>query len=247
MTQAVLLSNKRTGSTFMQEALDSHPNVTSLDEMFMVSTKITERRGYDFYKTKREQENMKIPQYLDWIASQDTNTCFRLIYNQDQHYNVLKYIADRNMPVIHLVRDPIDIVVSLACKFKHIKPDQTVKVDVKDFIFLTRKHIKIRNDYRDKLASRECIVYETNYENMFGKQEGDVEDIKLVGSFNIRSNQRTYVDENINRNICEFLNIENVPMWSNVTKKFTLPREEKISNWDEVQKALTNENLISNR
>jgi hypothetical protein len=247
MTQAVLLSNKRTGSTFCQEALNSHPQMIALDEMFMVSTKLKKRRGYDLYKTKKDQYDMSISQYLNWIATKNRNTIFRLIYNQDQHWNVLKHIADRKMPVIHLVRDPIDIVVSLMCKFAHIKPEDTVVVDVNNFVSLVHKHTKLKYDYKDNLSSRGIVTYDIDYKNMMGKKEGRMEGIELVGSFNIRSRQITYVDETINKDICKFLNIDNIPMYSNVTKKFTMPREEKISNWNEVEKALIDENFILNR
>jgi len=242
----VLLSNKRTGSTFLQEALDSHPQVTALDEMFMVSTKITERRGYELFKTKKINESMNIRQYLEWISQQGDNTCFRLIYNQDQTWNVLPKIKDRNMKVIHLVRDPIDICVSLLCKFKHIQPEDTVKANPDEFVTMVIKQTALRDTYRDKLAKLSLPNYEMSYSNMFGKTEGEVENVKLVGSFNIRSNQKTYLNENINKNICEYLGIDNVPMYSNVTKKFTLPREQKIENWKQVEEGLINANIISN-
>jgi len=78
VTEAVILSDKRTGSTFLQEALDSHPDITALDEMFMVYDKESERRGYKLYRSL--QKSMTISEYLDWIASKGNNTIFRLMY-----------------------------------------------------------------------------------------------------------------------------------------------------------------------
>ena len=50
MKNGVIFCGKRTGSTFLQEALNSHPQIVCYDEMFMLSRKI--RKG----KTAKSHE-----------------------------------------------------------------------------------------------------------------------------------------------------------------------------------------------
>jgi hypothetical protein len=230
--EAVILCQKRTGSTFLQEAIDSHPHISSFDEMFMVVTELTERRGCELYKTMADK-GYDIPKYLDWLASKDVNTVFRLIYNQNDTWGVLKHIKERGMSIIHLRRDPVDVVVSLQCKFKHIKPEDTVEVNKQKFESLVNLHTKTLQEYANRLNDYDKVLT-LEYRDIFGHTEGNRDNIDFVGSFNIRSDQKTYIREDINKAICDFLNVDNVSMYSTVTKKFTLPREQKISNWNEL-------------
>lgn len=233
--EAVLLSNKRTASTFLQEALDSHPDISAFDEMFMVATKLTERRGCKLYKTMKEQKGFNVPQYLDWISKKDKNTIFRLIYNQAESWGVLPHIKKRNMKIIHLLRDPVDIVVSLFCKHSNINPKDTVYIDPQQFQSMLGEHIKRRNKYMKRLRDYKDILI-LDYNDLFGRVQGERRNINLVGSFNIRSDQITYLDEYTNKEICSFLEVDDIPMYSTITKKFTLPREKKISNWRELER-----------
>jgi hypothetical protein len=74
---------------------------------------------------------------------------------------------------------------------------------------------------------------------MIGHREGYRDNISNVGMLNIRSDQVTYLREDINRQICDFMKVDNIPMYSNVTKKFVLPREEKIINWNDICQELS--------
>jgi len=231
---AVILCNKRTGSTFLQEAMDSHPAIKAFDEMFMVYDKETERRGHKLYRTICNKYT--IPEYIEWLYTQTDkpNTVFRLIYEHNDYWLVLPHI--RQTPIIHLLRDPVDITISHFCKLS--KPDERVYADHKMFKLMLSTERNIQDTYRNMIKHRSKVL-EVRYEDMMGHREGYRDNISNVGMLNIRSDQVTYLREDINRQICDFMKVDNIPMYSNVTKKFVLPREEKIINWNDICQELS--------
>lgn len=229
--RAVIISDKRTGSTFLQEALDSHPDLKSFDELFMVSTDEVERRGNKLYKTKK-QMGYDIPKYLDWIADKGKNTVFRLIYNQNDKWDVLPHIINKKMKIIHLKRDPIDIVLSVFCKTS--EPDSKIKINKNEFKIALDHHRMLMDKYNKKLSKYNNVL-EIQYDDLFGKVEGERTNINAVFNFNVRSDMVTYVKEDTNSKICKFLEIRNKPMYSNITKIYTLPKEKRIINWSEIK------------
>jgi hypothetical protein len=233
--EAVIFSNKRTGSTFLQEALDSHPDINAFDELFLVSTKEIQRRNVRLYKTMKQLEGYSIPKYLNWIASKGKNTVFRLMYNQNETWNVFPHIKDRKMKIIHLKRDPVDIVISILCKFS--EGNDGVKVRKGEFEQMLNSYRELQNKYDKKLSGYDGLL-EINYKDLFGKVEGERSNIENVGQFNIRSDQETYLNEKVNFEICKFLNVKPLPMKSKITKKFTIPREEKILNWNDIKRLI---------
>ena len=61
----IVLAAKRSGSTFLQEALSSHPNIKCYDEMFMLkSTKTGKRRGQYLYPYMKKHHNHNVKQYI---------------------------------------------------------------------------------------------------------------------------------------------------------------------------------------
>jgi hypothetical protein len=65
MKNAIILAGKRTGSTFLQEVLNSHPNITCYDEMFMKYNKNKKRRGQFLYEFMRKDKGMNINEYIN--------------------------------------------------------------------------------------------------------------------------------------------------------------------------------------
>lgn len=56
----IQLSDKRTGSTFFQRALDSHPNIRAIDELFIIEfdkEKVNNKSGFKPYKIAKEERN----------------------------------------------------------------------------------------------------------------------------------------------------------------------------------------------
>lgn len=66
MKNFIVLSDKRTGSSFLMEALSSHKNIKCYDEMFLSKiTKTGKRRNQYLYAYMKKKYKYNISQYLD--------------------------------------------------------------------------------------------------------------------------------------------------------------------------------------
>ncbi len=238
MKNGVILCPKRSGSTFLQEALNSHPQIICHDEIFMNNKKIRKRRGQVLFRIKKSEEGMNVNQYLDWVNGQDPDksTLFRLIYLHDSKHKVLDEIMKKKIPVIHLTRENL-FQKELSRVTKGRELGEKVDVDTKTALDQMRNERKNNNEYRKKLKNYKSKI-EVNYENMIGETEGDQESVKKYGAFNIVSNQITYLDEKVGRKICKLLEVDYYPMWTYVSKRNPWNMEDIVRNYDEVKKKL---------
>lgn len=250
MNNAVILAPKRSGSTFLQESLNSHPQIVCYDEMFMQNKNIDKRRGQFLYRAMKIDKGWNIEQYLEWLFNKekDKSTLFRLMYPHDQKFNVIDKIMNMNIPIIHLTRENLlEKELSRASKGKEM--GEKIKVDLNKTLSQMEKEQKSNDNYKKKLKNYKKVLHVT-YENMIGETVGEQEKIKNYGAFNIVSNQITYLNENINEKICNLLNVDNYSMWSNVSKRNPWNIEDIVSNYDkliEVIKKSNFSNMINKR
>lgn len=236
--KSVILCAKRTGSTFLQECFNSHPDFVCYDELFM--RKVKKRRGMKMFNAFPK---WTIDQYLDWIYSQKENVCFRLMYPhfEKKKHKIFEYLKGNKVKVIHLVRTDY-LAKYISYLTKSMDNPEPMKVNVNDAI------AKIKNakskDAQMKNLFKSLNTITIKYEEIIGKVEGEKENVRNYGALNIKSDQITYLDEKVNEKICKFLNIENKPMFCNVTKKNRPDYMWYIKNKKEVLDKLKQENLI---
>lgn len=237
--RAIILADKRTGSTFLQHALNSHPDVTCYDEMFMYSGRSKKRNKIELYKTMAQRKKLTIDEYLTWLFKHsDTKVaCFRLMYNQEVKYsNILDLLIERRFKIIHLYRkDQIKRVFS-RWTAKDIDPMPRV-IDVDKFVNEVKASNKRINDYRRRLKKYGDVL-ELSMEELFGKTEGKQDHVVKHHAFNIKSDQVTYLSDGCNEKLTNFLKLDNLPMYSNISKKNTRKIEEYIINYDVLLKEL---------
>jgi len=217
--KAVLLCDKKTGSTFVQYAINSHPDLVCYDEMFLIKHGDRKRRGQFLYKTMKKEKKMNIEKYLDWLYSQDTNVCFRLMYPHDVFYGVLPHIMKNKIPIFHLVREN---------HFKKVISKYTLgnimgeKIDIKanSVISGIKESMSKVIKYENKLKNYP-YVYKIVYEYMIGSVDGElnIDKIKRLGGSNIQSNVISYMNDVYSKMICDVFNVEYKQLYSNVTKK----------------------------
>jgi LPS sulfotransferase NodH len=130
----IILTHGRSGSTYLQQLLDSHPDIACAEELFNVSNKSENsfytfcRRTYPllsffFLRGKISSSAPNFPlrfllqNYLEGFYSIQSKPIvgFRLIYNQLLHYHALgRWIVKNKIPIIHLQRkNELKVVVSL--------------------------------------------------------------------------------------------------------------------------------------
>jgi len=217
--KAVLLSDKKTGSTFVQYAMDSHPDLECYDEMFLIKHGNRKRRGQTLFKTMKKEKKMSVDQYLKWLYSQSSNVCFRLMYPHDMHYNVLPQIMKMNIPIIHLVRE--NHFKKVIAKYTGGKI-MNEKIDIKpiDLIYSIKESINRVKKYESKLKNYPH-VFKIKYEDMIDSVDGEInmKKVKKLGGSNIKSNVISYMNKGYSKMICDIFGVDNRDLYSNVTKK----------------------------
>jgi len=238
MNNGVIFCDKRTGSTFLQEALNSHPQIVCYDEMFM-KNRNRKRRGQLLYRTMKTEKNMTTEAYIRWLYDFDkqSGTLFRLMYPHNEKHNVLPVLKKMGVPIIHLIRTN-GFAKSMSKQMKQKNRGDKIKINTK--LLLSNL---MDNEYRiwnNKRALKGANVIEIKYEKMIGETIGSLNGVKKYGAFNIKSNQITYVSDKYNNMICDFLGVDRVKLFSDVSKRNSWNLWDHIKNVNEVKNTLKN-------
>lgn len=124
----ILLATQRSGSSWVQEMLNSHPGLKVYPEMFLIEARGTpmwEPNDYEFagsYLESRAQRPRILTQrywtvrYLQGMFDQHDVAAvgFKYMYDQVAHSpDVLLYAAARRVRVVQLRRNLLDVVISM--------------------------------------------------------------------------------------------------------------------------------------
>lgn len=242
MRNFVIVAGKRTGSTFLQEALSNHPDIKCYDEMFIIrGSKSGKRRGQYLYKHMKKEHKYDIKQYINWIHNTKPNKSvgFRLMYPQDTHWKALDVVLRSKIPVIHLVRENLLSMV-LSRQTKGIFEVEKIHFNPKTIINEMKLNEKRQQEYFNKLKSHKKLLT-LKYEEIIGRTEGERGETKKFGAFNLKSDMYTYVPMEVSKKICNFLDVEPMELYSNVTKKNSPNPWDYIKNKDEIKAVLKEE------
>lgn len=241
MKKFVIIANKRTGSTFLQNALNSHDSITCYGELFLNKSrgsKINGKKGYQELHSKRKFSVKKYIQHVTENIKTDIFG-FKIVYPQLEKWEELSRTLknDDNWYIIHLIRkNYFNQTISYYTKgIDESKPK--IKIDTNDLIDRINK-AQVLDEKFQKLYKNKSQYMNIYYEDMFGKIEGKKVNIKKVGSFNIKSNQRTYLNDNCCNKICNFLGINITQMSSKLSKRNEWDVWRHIENQEEVKEKL---------
>ena len=220
MIRAIQFQNKRVGSTFLQNAINSHTEIMGIDEVFVNVARKQGMRKSGFVPYKRSDVDTP-KEYIEDIIYKtypEHNTIFKLMYNQiGYHKGLMGFIKENKIPIIHLERKNLvkQVISGLtAATTKHQKIDITP-----DRLFNMVKGVQQENIYwRKKL--KEHIRLRLYYEDIIGENTGD----------------KTYLSPLGNAAVCDFFNVKYEMMFSMTKKKnkedlsVYLPNLKKIKN-----------------
>ena len=119
MTNFVLLSTQRSGTTWLIDALNNVPGITAHGELLLERPRPWDAGSRDypgFIETDyRLPASIAVWRYLDGLYRRPGCVGFKLMYSQLRlHASVLPYLWSRRIQVVHLIRDNyLDMVVSL--------------------------------------------------------------------------------------------------------------------------------------
>jgi len=266
--KAIILGEKRTGSTFLQEVLRSHPDILSLDELFMgrpgYGTDVS-RHGTHLFSNKIIQELgwsiephhalKAAEEYINNIMSQSDNVIFRLMYpqindwknNYSTNFDLLDIMRRFEISVIHIYRrNYLRTVLSHYLKQSYIETIASGKIikcklKPKDLYNDVIKYMRRHRKYKKQL--RGMKVYDIAFEDILGRVEGDGY-IEFHGQFNIRrSHQKNYMDEEEGKKLCNWIGVKYVEMYTNLSKLSGDNIWDYMENVDEIKELFKKKDL----
>lgn len=204
---AIVLSHKRTGSTFFHQCLKSHPDIQAHGELFgLFMGNLKDKRKYFKNRQKRyffHRNNQDIQEYIsDVFNSSNKSVVFKLMYGQFRYWKIADDLIRMNVPIIHLMRRNkikhfISLVTAGGVKNKplNVTPDELIK----EVIDLEEKDKRFQ-EFLSNCIKKKTEIY---YEDIIGENKGEL----------------TFMDEKMNEKICDFLQIKSVQMSSRTKKK----------------------------
>ena len=188
----------------------------------------------------KKEKNMSIRKYLEWISEKDKYVFFRLMYPQDERWNVLSIILRENIPIIHLTRNIFS--KSMSRMLKGVGPDDTIKINHNSLAAeMARSKHRIER-YNKILSKSKSPVLKFKYENIIGHTEGLINNEKQFGAFNVMSDQKTYLNTKESKQITNLLGLPEFNFYTNVTKRIRRPYEKIVKNWKAI-KPLSNNKI----
>lgn len=238
----VLLSKQRSGSTWLMDLLDSHPQIRVFAELFNASgygrPKVGHNRDILYWNSyaalhpagSRLEKLRLYFQYLDrevYRKRPGTQaTGFKLMYNQaDTEIGLLAYLCVRGVRVVHLIRrNHLDAILSeetaLVRGVAHAESgakidDLRIELDTLTLVHrLERRHVEVQGA-SDFLASENVPYREVHYEDLVASPTA-LEPIQ------------------------DFLGVNGrMTLTSNLSKLNSTSHRQLIRNYDAVQETLT--------
>jgi len=204
MIRAIQLQNKRMGSTFLQKAIDSHPTLIGIDEIFVNVAKKPGMKKSGFTPYVRSDYYGNAGSYLRKVIYDrypDKHTIFKIMYNQILHHQgLIDIIKGRKMPVIHLMRRNL---------VKQVISGHNAATTMHDPISITPQSLLYHVEFADKRNKqwqdqfKDHKKLELYYPDIIGEIKGEF----------------TFVEKRANMAICEFFGVENIPMYTDTKKK----------------------------
>lgn len=215
MIRAIQLQNKRVGSTFLQRAMDSHPDIVGIDEVFVNNIRKDLRKS-GFVPYVNSDLYGHPDQYMKDVINMtypDKNTIVKVMYNQlDYHHGLMQYIKESNMPIIHVRR--FNLLQQVISYLKMALPVDT-KIDLP--------------------ASQ---IYE-----MVKQAENDAErfDKYFRGQIRIQLWYEDFIDgqyftDEVNKAICTLFKVGEFRMFANTKKRLKEDISCHFKNFDEIRR-----------
>lgn len=242
MINFVLVSNKRTGSTFLQESINSHPDIKCFDELFLIRAKNIERVGeIPIYRKMHKDKDFTPKEYIGWLKAEHGKLGFKVVYPQLDYWKELTdNIIIEDVPVIHLIRQNY-FEQSMSWFTKNIPNREKIYIDPKQMKQRIDR-ISENTDYYRNLFKNNKKYMEVYYEDMFGEVRGKKVKVRQKGSFNIRSKQKTFLSYKYKESLNNFLNLREEDLFSNISKRTDWNVWKYIENQDEIKQLLRENN-----
>ena len=237
MSNFVILSLKRSGSTFLVSSLNTHEEIICTGEIFKEtrpSNIIMPEYSYDLTKKESLGSRLKhftskpklVKFHLDKIySSTEKSLGFKLMPRQIKRYpSSIEYIIQQNIPAVLLIRkNYLERLISIqkAAKTKVFISSISTNKDQATTIELNPKTIIQTFDQMDqetelmKSYAAKTKSIAINYEDL-----------------TMNTPEKTQLE------ILDFIGVSKIPLTSNLKKLIKKPMSEVVTNFDEIQKII---------
>jgi len=217
--RAIQFQNKRVGSTFLQKAIDSHPDIAGIDELFVNMARKKSMRKSGFKPYLRSGFN-NVEAYLNkhvYNNIEKEHTIFKLMYNQiNYHQGLFDMIKREKIPMIHLMRRNLvkQVISGLnAATTEH----KAIPVSPKELMNMVQEADNLNKQWMQKL--KDHIKLTLYYEDIIGATR--------MG--------KTYASNNTIVGVCQFFGASQYQLFATTKKKNKPDIRVYLPNYDEIK------------
>ena len=216
--RAIQFQNKRVGSTFLQKAIDSHPDIAGIDEVFVNMARKKGMRKSGFKPYLRSGYG-SVDAYLNNYVYKETekqHTIFKLMYNQiHYHQGLFDMIKREKIPMIHLMRRNLvkQVISGLNAATTEHKP---IPVSPQQLMNMVKEADNLNKQWKKKL--KDHIKLTLYYEDIIGATR--------MG--------KTYASNNTIAAICNFFGASQFQLFATTKKKNKPDIRVYLPNYDKI-------------
>lgn len=223
---SILFFNKRTGSTFLQNAINSSSYLFGCDECFVNVCRKAIYRKSGYIPFVRPENKYKDPQkYINNILNTNKDkkaVCMKIAFNQIAHHSgLIQYIENNNIPILFLQRKNLvkQIISGMTAASTSHKP---VNITGRELLDMVNEAKRLNEDWKKRLNKHIKLVLE--YEDIIGETIGD----------------KTYMSNNSNIAVCDFFGIKQEKLYSKTKKKNKNNIEVYLPNIEDIRNVFKN-------
>lgn len=221
----IQFQNKRVGSTFLQNAIDSHPDLAGVDEVFVnmaIKPGIRKSGFVPYLRSDVDTPEEYIEDIIKRTHWDKKAVSMKLMYNQiGYHSGLLQYIKDNKIPIIHLMRkNLVEQVISFLKMAEY--NDNPVVISGKNLLDAVEEAKRLNKYWAKQL--KDNIVLTLYYEDIIGNTEKG----------------KTYMATEANMKICNFFNVKYQRLFATTKKKNKKDMSIYLPNIEDVRKVFKN-------
>jgi len=223
-TRAILIATNRSGSTFLNYALDSHPDIgwergeplahlhPDADPSACVDRLLAEKRGYEVVGCKLSYRFIRDRLSLAQLPDISITKLIHL-YRADAVRTTL------SATINSMARD--GLIDRVYHTMQPLPPVQ-ITVDADEFVSECLRYVGNVRDMKQALMGQELPVLTLTYEGMMGGRDRDATQIDAIAA----------------NAVCDFLGVSFAPLTAHWRRLNPQPIEEIVTNWGDLQRVL---------
>ena len=123
--KVAILTSERSGSTFLQEAIDSHPLISSYGEILGQDITLKQKGLKGFRDQGKSAYEFLDDVYFNNLYTPNNNICVKIMYRHFVDNKLIDYFKTRKIEVLHLIRNNL-LDKFISKKYAHKGPKNKI-------------------------------------------------------------------------------------------------------------------------